>query len=110
MKKSPPPATSPAKIASIGDVAKRAGVSIATVSRIVNGKTGKASQETIARVKATIAEVGYRPTGAGQALRRGQSRLVAVLAANLANPTMAAIAAFASASEKKVCRRSRPRI
>lgn len=93
MKKSPPPATSPAKIASIGDVAKRAGVSIATVSRIVNGKTGKASQETIARVKATIAEVGYRPTGAGQALRRGQSRLVAVLAANLANPTMAAIAA-----------------
>jgi LacI family transcriptional regulator len=97
MKKSQPsanaPANAPAKVASIGDVAKRAGVSIATVSRIVNGKTGKASPATIARVKATIAAVGYRPTGAGQALRKGQSRLVAVLAANLANPTMAAIAA-----------------
>ncbi len=97
MKKSQPsenaPANAPAKVASIGDVARRAGVSIATVSRIVNGKTGKAAPATIARVKATIAAVGYRPTGAGQALRKGQSRLVAVLAANLANPTMAAIAA-----------------
>ena len=87
------PENAPAKVASIGDVARRAGVSIATVSRIVNGKTGKASPATIARVKATIAAVGYRPTGADQALRKGQSRLVAVLAANLANPTMAAIAA-----------------
>jgi len=82
-----------AKPASIADVARSAGVSIATVSRIVNGTTGKASAATVARVQATIAQVGYRPTGAGQALRKGQSRLVAVLAANLANPTMAAIAA-----------------
>jgi len=81
------------KPASIADVAREAGVSIATVSRIVNGTTGKASAATVARVQATIAQVGYRPTGAGQALRKGQSRLVAVLAANLANPAMAAIAA-----------------
>jgi LacI family transcriptional regulator len=82
-----------AKPASIADVARAAGVSIATVSRIVNGATGKASAATVARVRATIAQVGYRPTGAGQALRKGRSRLVAVLAANLANPAMAAIAA-----------------
>jgi len=78
---------------SIGDVAKRAGVSIATVSRIVNGIAKKASAETVERVRKAIAETGYRPTGAGQALRKGHSRLVAVFAANLANPTMAAIAA-----------------
>lgn len=84
-----------ARSVSIGDVAKRAGVSNATVSRIVNGIAKKASPETVARVRAAIAETGYRPTGAGQALRRGQSRLVAVFAANLANPTMAAIAASA---------------
>lgn len=84
-----------ARNVSIGEVARRAGVSIATVSRIVNGIAKKASPQTIARVRAAIAETGYRPTGAGQALRRGQSRLVAVLAANLSNPTMAAIAASA---------------
>ncbi len=78
---------------SIGDVAKRAGVSIATVSRIVNGIAKKASPETVERVRKAIAETGYRPTGAGQALRKGHSRLVAVFAANLANPTMAAVAA-----------------
>lgn len=83
---------------SIADVAKRAGVSIATVSRIVNGIAKKASPETVARVRAAIAETGYRPTGAGQALRTGHSRLVAVLAANLANPTMAAIAASAESA------------
>lgn len=89
----PPVQARGAKPASIADVARAAGVSIATVSRIVNGTTGKASAATVARVQATIAQVGYRPTGAGQALRKGQSRLVAVLAANLANPAMAAIAA-----------------
>jgi LacI family transcriptional regulator len=87
-----------ARRSSIGDVAKRAGVSIATVSRIVNGIAKKASPETMARVRAAIAETGYRPTGAGQALRKGHSRLVAVLAANLANPTMAAIAASVEAA------------
>jgi len=80
---------------SISAVAERAGVSIATVSRVVNGVANKASQETVARVRAAIAELGYRPSGAGQALRRRESRLVAVIAANLANPAMSAIAASA---------------
>ncbi|RYH07347.1 LacI family DNA-binding transcriptional regulator [Tropicimonas sp. IMCC6043] len=80
---------------SISEVAGHAGVSIATVSRIVNGIQNKASAETIARVKSSIRELGYRPSGAGQALRRRESRLVAVIAANLANPVMAAIAASA---------------
>ncbi|MDX2104141.1 MAG: LacI family DNA-binding transcriptional regulator [Alphaproteobacteria bacterium] len=77
----------------IAAVAQRAGVSIATVSRVVNGVANKASAETIARVNAAIRDLDYRPESAGRTLRIGQSRLVAVLAANLANPTMAAIAA-----------------
>jgi len=80
---------------SISAVAAHAGVSIATVSRVVNGVINKASADTIARVQAAIATLGYRPTGAGRALRSGQSRLVAVLAANMANPTMPAIVAAA---------------
>lgn len=79
--------------ASIANVAERAGVSIATVSRVLNGVANKASAETIAKVRQAVAELDYRPSSAGKSLRQKQSRLVAVLAANLANPTMAAIAA-----------------
>ncbi len=80
---------------SIKDVAALAGVSIATVSRVANGVLNKASPETVARVRQAIAALDYRPTSAGRALRQRTSRLVAVLAANLANPAMAAIAASA---------------
>ncbi len=80
---------------SINAVAARAGVSIATVSRVINGVANKASPATIVRVKEAIAALDYRPTSAGRALRQRTSRLVAVLAANLANPAMAAIAASA---------------
>lgn len=78
---------------SIAAVAKRAGVSIATVSRVLNGVPGRYSAETGEKVRGAVAELGYRPSGAGRTLRRGESRLVAVLAANLANPAMAAMAA-----------------
>ena len=81
--------------ASIGAVAERAGVSIATVSRVINGVANKASAETALRVREAIETLGYRPMDAGRILRQGKSRLVAVLAANLSNPAMAAIAAGA---------------
>lgn len=86
------------KSVTITDVAARAGVSIATVSRVMNGITRRAGAETEARVWEAVRALGYRPLGAGQTLRQRQSRLVAVLAANLANPAMAAIAAGIEAS------------
>lgn len=78
---------------SIATVARHASVSTATVSRIVNGVTNRASVETVKRVREAVSELGYRPSGAGQTLRRSESRLVALIAANLANPAMSAIAA-----------------
>lgn len=93
-RRAPPSADRPA-VASITSVAARAGVSIATVSRIVNGIANKARPETVERVQRAIAELGYRPLSVGRALRRKESRLVALLAANLGNPAMAAIAASA---------------
>ncbi len=78
---------------SLGKVAAEAGVSIATVSRIVNGEQKRASVETIARVQAAIKAVGYHPNQLGRALRRRESKLVAMLISNLDNPVMAAIAA-----------------
>jgi LacI family transcriptional regulator len=83
---------------SIAAVAARAGVSIATVSRVVNGVANKASAATAERVRAAIRELGYRPFSAGRDLRQRSSRIVALLTANLANPAMAAIAAAAEAA------------
>lgn len=83
---------------SLARVAARAGVSIATASRVINGIANKASPATAARVRQAVAELGYRPVSVGRALRHGRSRLVAVLAANLANPTMAAIATSVEAA------------
>ena len=94
--------TTPAREAvSISAVAAHAGVSIATVSRVVNGVSNKASAATAARVRAAILTRGYRPTGAGRALRSGQSRIVGVLAGNMANPIMPAIAAAAEVALRR---------
>ncbi|WP_421726175.1 LacI family DNA-binding transcriptional regulator [Bauldia sp.] len=86
---------------SITQVAQTAGVSVATVSRIVNGNTSKASPETVERVRQTVRDLGYRPISAGRALRNRQSHLVGVLAANVANPSMAAIAASTEAALRR---------
>lgn len=82
----------------IAHVAARAGVSIATVSRVINGVANRAGAATAARVWQAVRELGYRPASAGQVLRQRQSRLVALLAANLDNPAMAAAAASIEAA------------
>lgn len=78
---------------SLTDVAQAAGVSAATVSRIVNGDLGRAAPPTILRVQEAISRMGYRPNHAGRSLRRRESQVVAMLSPNLDNPAMAAIAA-----------------
>lgn len=84
--------------ASITSVAERAGVSISTVSRVINGVEKRASDATARRVMESVAALGYRPQSAGRALRQGASRIVGVLVANLGNPAMAAIAASIEAA------------
>jgi LacI family transcriptional regulator len=87
---------------SLATVAARAGVSIATVSRIVNGETRRASPETVERVREAIKKVGYHPNQLGRALRNRESKLVAMLVANLHNPVMATIAASTEAALRAV--------
>lgn len=76
----------------IEHVAAKAGVSIATVSRVLNGIDKKVSEETIDRVRQVIAELGYRPTRVGRALRRLESHLVGMLIPDTTNAFYAAIA------------------
>lgn len=54
-------------MATIKDVAKEAGVSVATVSRVIN-KSPKASQASIDSVTQAMKKLGYRPNAAARAL------------------------------------------
>ena len=78
-------------MSTIKDVAKRAGVAISTVSAVIN-RSAPVSEETIAKVEAAVAEIGYTPHGAAQSLRSGRSRLIGLVVPNIANPHFAAVA------------------
>lgn len=72
-------------MASIKDVALKAGVSIATVSRMMAGK-GYVSEETKERVQAAIDELGYRPNRVAQSLREQKSRIIGLIVSDIQNP------------------------
>jgi LacI family transcriptional regulator len=75
----------PPGTASIADVARRARVSPATVSRVVNG-TKRVAPEVEARVREAIAELRYEPFGPARALRQQRVRVWAVIIADIENP------------------------
>ncbi len=80
---------------SIDAVAKLAGVSAATVSRVING-TKPVSPETRRRVEDSIKRLGYRANAFGRSLSTGQSRLLLVLVPDFANPYYAEIVSGAA--------------
>lgn len=63
------------------DVARLAGVSHQTVSRVLNGHPN-VKEQTRLRVRAAIAELGYRPNRAARALVTGRSQLIGIVALN----------------------------
>jgi DNA-binding LacI/PurR family transcriptional regulator len=72
----------------VKDVAARAGVSIATVSRVINDR-GVTRSETAERVRAAIQELGFRPHGIGRSLKTARTRTIGVMIPSLANPVFA---------------------
>ncbi|GLV53383.1 LacI family transcriptional regulator [Dictyobacter sp. S3.2.2.5] len=72
-------------MATIQDVAKHAGVSIATVSRVLNGTT-YVNEEVTSRVRAAIKELNYQPSRAAQALRAHRSKIIGLLISDIQNP------------------------
>ncbi len=69
----------------IKDVAKRAGVGIATVSRAMHGSL-QVRPETAARVRKVIEELGYRPNTNAQSLASGRSHLLGLVVSDITNP------------------------
>lgn len=66
----------------IVDIAEELGVSTATVSNVIHGKTKKISDETVKRVQALLEERRYIPSMAGMLLARNDSRIIGVVVNN----------------------------
>lgn len=63
----------------IADIAEELGLSTATVSNVIHGKTKKISDETVKRVQALLEERQYIPSMAGVLLARNDSRIIGVV-------------------------------
>ncbi|MGW0196888.1 LacI family DNA-binding transcriptional regulator [Nonomuraea sp. NPDC003201] len=74
------------------DVAKQAGVSLATASRVLNGSTRQVGATLRARVEQAADELGYRANIAAQTLARGASNVIGIVVHDLTDPYFAALA------------------
>lgn len=72
-------------MANIQQVAQKAGVSVATVSRVINN-IGAVTPETRLKVENAIKELNYEPSMLGRNLRNSESRLLLVLIPSISNP------------------------
>ena len=77
-------------MAKISDVAREAGVSEATVSRVLNNNP-KVKKEYVEQVKSAIAKLGYRPNGVARNLRRKSTDVLALIISDVGNPFFTAI-------------------
>ena len=79
---------------SLKDIAERAGVSLATVSNVVNGYR-PVGERTRQRVQQAVDELGYSPNLSARHLRRGRTGLIALAIPELTNPYFAELAEIA---------------
>jgi DNA-binding LacI/PurR family transcriptional regulator len=79
-------------MSTIADVARKAGVSVSTISNVLNGRVDRMSSETLMRVEAAIAALDYRPNRAAQQLKTGQTPMFGLLVPSIANPMYGMIA------------------
>ena len=77
----------------LSDVARHAGVSLATASRAINGSTTRTvGPELAERVRQSAAALGYAPDANAQAMARGATQTIGVVVHDLTDPYFAAIA------------------
>lgn len=80
----------PKKRYNLRDVARRAGVSVATVSRAMN-TPARVSPDTLERVQTAMTDLRFVPSAAARAINSGRSRVVAALLPTLDNSTYARV-------------------
>jgi len=82
------------KKVSISDIARKAGVSVSTVSFVMNDKAVKMriSREVIERVEHVAREMGYRPNQLARGLRTGKTKTIGLIVENISNAFFATLA------------------
>ncbi len=80
------------KPATIRDVAREAGVSIAVVSRVMNDGSGPVAPQTRERVVEVIERLAYRPRAAARELQQQSTTTIGLVLADLTNPFFARLA------------------
>jgi LacI family transcriptional regulator len=76
---------------SLADVSRRAGVSVATASRVLNGSSHPVSDATRERVLRAAEELGYSPSALARALVTQRSRIIGVVVGDIVDPYFAEI-------------------
>jgi LacI family transcriptional regulator len=84
----------------IKEVARQAGVSVGTVSNVLN-RPDSVSEATRARVLSTIERLGYVRSDAARQLRAGRSRIIALLVLDMANPFFVEVASGAERAARE---------
>jgi LacI family transcriptional regulator len=79
-------------VASLSDISRHAGVSIATCSRVLNGSDHPVSEATRTRVLEAAQELGYAPSALARALVTRSSRIIGVIVGDIVDPYFAEIA------------------
>jgi LacI family transcriptional regulator len=79
-------------VASLSDISRHAGVSIATCSRVLNGSAHPVSEATRTRVLNAAQELGYAPSALARALVTRSSRIIGVIVGDIVDPYFAEIA------------------
>jgi LacI family transcriptional regulator len=87
-------------MAGIKDVARRAGVSVGTVSNVLN-RPESVSEAIRLRVQAAIAELGYVRSESARQLRAGQSRIMGLLVLDMGNPFFVDVARGAERTARR---------
>ena len=80
-------------LVTLEDVARHAGVSLATASRALNGSERKVRKELHDRVLASAAVLKYTPNAQAQAMARGRTNVIGLVVHDIADPYFASIAA-----------------
>ena len=79
------------RLPTIKDVARISGVSVSTVSRVLN-KSGYASEDVQARVMETVKLLDYKPNMVARGLKSNTSRSIGLVVTDITNPFFASIA------------------
>ncbi|MFH7000346.1 LacI family DNA-binding transcriptional regulator [Flavobacterium sp. FlaQc-57] len=88
---------------SIKDVAVKAGVSIASVSYVLNNKIdSRIGKDTIEKVKRAAEELNYRPNNIAKSLKTQRTNIIGLIVADIANPYFSQIARIIEDEANKI--------